>query len=243
MFPGMEEAAVKRIALDRRVCVVRPGRIDVRPERSALLGPLIGLSVGVGLFVAVAVFAESLPVAALAAMLIPGVIIAPLSAMGLVYSLIGAHVVVEAKKQSVRFQQGVLGLGLGTVELVPFWKIERIEVEDLELGEVTPRGPPPPLDLRGWDIVLVKTSGKRLSIGQVLAANTPDLVDEGFDRALDAAEAIAALVERPLVITAAVEEPETAAEGASEGAPPAVEPSSGHEPPERAPAAGEGGKP
>ncbi len=45
-----------------------------------------------------------------------------------------------------------------------------------------------------------------LSIGQVIAANTPDLIDEGFDRALDAAEAIGRLVEKPVVITAAVEE-------------------------------------
>ncbi len=193
---------------------MRPGRIDIRPERSAVAGPLSGLAVGVGLFVAVALFAESLPVAALAAMLIPGIIIAPLSAMGLLYSLIGAHVVIEAAKQSVRFQQGVLGLGLGTVELVPFWKVERIEVEDLELGEVTPQGPPPPLDLRGWDLVLVKASGKRLSLGQVLAANTPDLVDEGFDRALDAAEAIAALVGKPMVISAAVEAEQPLAEAA-----------------------------
>src|SRR3990172_4693252 len=106
----------KRIALDRRVCVVREGRIDVRPERGAILGPL---------------------------------------------------------------------LGLGTVELAPFWKIDRLEVQDLPLGDVTPKGPPPPLDLRAWDIVLVKTSGKQLSIGQVVAANAPDLLDQGFDRALD----------------------------------------------------------
>ncbi|HEU4759192.1 MAG TPA: hypothetical protein VFT91_04330, partial [Dehalococcoidia bacterium] len=154
-----------------------------------------------------------------AAMLLPGVVIAPLSAMGLLYSLIGAHVVVELKKQSVRFQQGVLGLGIGTAELVPFWKIERIEVEDLELGEVAPSGPPPPLDLRGWDIVLVKASGKRLPLGQVLAANTADLIDEGFDRALDAAEAIAGLVGKPLVITAAVEEAEAAAGDSDYGRP------------------------
>ncbi len=212
----MADVNPRRIALDRRVCVVREGRIEVRPERAALVGPLFGLLVGIGLFVAVALFANSLPVAALAAMLIPGVIIAPFSAMGLVYSLIGAHVVIEAQKQSARFQQGVLGLGLGTVELAPFWKIERIEVEDLELGEVTPKGPPPPFDLRAWDIVLVKTSGKRLSIGQVVAANTPDLIDEGFGRALDAAEAIAALVGKPLVITAAVEEAEEPAEARAE---------------------------
>ncbi|MBI2912512.1 MAG: hypothetical protein HYY03_01170 [Chloroflexi bacterium] len=221
----MAEAVSRRIALDRRVCVVAPGRIEVRPERGAIIGPLIGLAVGLGLFVAVASFANSLPVEALAAMLIPGVIIAPFSAMGLLYSLIGAHVVIDARKQSARFQQGVLGLGLGTVELAPFWKIDRIEVEDLDLGEVVPRGPPPPLDLRGWEIVLVKASGKRLPIGQVLAANTPDLVDEGFGRALDAAEAIAALVAKPMVITAAVEEDaeeasaESAAEASREEAP------------------------
>ena len=228
----MTEAVARRIALDRRVCVVQEGRIEVRPERGAIFGSLIGLAVSLGLFTAVALFANELSVAALAAMLIPGVIIAPFSAMGLVYSLIGAHVLIEAKKQSARFQQGVLGLGLGTVELVPFWKVDHLEVEDFDLGEVTPRGPPPLLDLRAWDIVLVKSSGKRLSIGQVVAANTPDLIDEGFARALDAAEAIASLVGKPLVITAAVEkEAEEASEGEdaerAEGAAEPAEPAAG----------------
>ncbi len=215
-------AEVKRIPLDRRVCVVREDRIDLRPERGAVIGPLLGLAVSIGLFVAIALFANDLPVGVLAAMLIPGVILAPFSAMGLVYSLIGAAVVVEKAKQSVRFQQGVLGLGLGTAELVPFWKVERIEVEDMQMGEVTPRGPPPPLDLRGWDVVLVKTSGKRLYIAQVLAANTPDLIDEGFGRALDAAEAIAGMAGRPMVITAATEDeaaPEAAATAGQEQPP------------------------
>jgi len=198
--------ATRRIALDRRVCVVREGRIDIRPERGAILGPLLGLSVSVALFVAVALFASDLPAGALAAMLLPGLVLGPFSAMALVHSLLGAYVIIDAKKQSATFQQGVLGLGLGTVELVPFWKIDRLEVQDLPLGEVTPKGPTPLLDLRAWDIVLVKTSGKQLSIGQVVAANAPDLLDEGFDRALDAAEAMSALVGKPVLITAAVEE-------------------------------------
>jgi hypothetical protein len=200
-------AAIRRIPLDRRVCVVRERQIDVRPERGALAGPLAGLAVSLSLFVSVALFSGSLSATALAAMLVPGLLLGPFSAMALVYSLFGAHVVIDAKKQSAAFQQGVLGLGLGTVELVPFWKIDRIEVRDLPLGETPPKGPPPPLDLRAWDVVLVKTSGKELSIGQVVAANTPDLIDEGFDRALDAAEAMAALVGKPVLITAAVEEP------------------------------------
>ncbi len=197
--------ATRRIPLDRRVCVVGEGRIDVRPERGAIIGPFLGLAISLSLFVAVALFASQLSAVALAAMLVPGLILGPLSGMGFVYSLVGAHVVVDARKQSVAFQQGVLGLGIGTVELVPFWKIERLEVCDLPLGEVEGKGPPPPLDLRAWDVVLVKTSGKELSIGQVVAANTPDLIDEGFDRALDAAEAVAELVGKDVVITAEIE--------------------------------------
>ncbi len=196
--------STRRISLDRRVCVVRRGRIDVRPERGALVGPLLGLAISLSLFASVAVFASQLSAAALAAMLIPGLILGPFSGMALVHSLLGAHVVIDARKQSAAFQQGVLGLGIGTAELVPFWKIERLEVQDLPLGE--PQGPPPPLDLRAWDVVLVKTSGKELSIGQVVAANTADLIDEGFDRALDAAEAVGELVGKPVVITAAIEE-------------------------------------
>jgi len=208
--------AVRRIPLDRRVCIVREGRIDVRPERAALVGPLLGLAISIGLFVSVGVFSSDLSVLALAAMLVPGLILGPLSAMALVYSLLGASVVIDAKKQSATFQQGVLGLGLGTVELVPFWKIERLEVQDLPLGEAESKGPRPPLDLRAWDVVLVKTSGKQLSIGQVIAVNNPDLIDEGFDRALDVAEAVSALVGKPMAITAAVEE--AAEEAAAEQA-------------------------
>lgn len=202
---------LKRISLDRRVCVVRDARIDVRPERVALVGPFLGLAVSVSLFVAVALFADSLSAVALAAMLLPGLVLGPLSAMSFVYSLIGAHVVIDAKKQSASFQQGVLGLGIGTAELAPFWKIERLEVRDLEMGDAPAKGPPPPLDLRGWDVVMVKTSGKELYVGHVIAANAPDLVDEGFDRAVDAAEAIGGLVGKPVVITAAVEQPATEA--------------------------------
>ncbi len=198
---------VKRIPLDRRVCVIREGRIDLRPERGAIIGPAIGLIIGAAIFAAIVLFAEDLALGILAVMLLLAVTITPLSAMGFVYSFIGAAVIVEKSKQSVRFQQGVMGLGLGTYELVPFWKIKHIEVEDFSLGEVPPGRIRPPLDLRAWDIVLVKESGKRLPIGQVVSGNSKDLVDEGFDRALDAAEAISAMVEKPVVITAEVEEP------------------------------------
>lgn len=214
-------APINRIPLDRRVCVVREGRIDVRPERSATVGPFLGVAVSLLLFASVAVFGDRLSLPALAAMLIPGLILGPFSAMGLVYSLLGSHVVIDAKKQSATFQQGVLGLGLGTVKLAPFWKIERVEVQDLPLGEVDAKGPTPPLELRGWDVVLMKTSGEQLSVGQVIAANSPDLIDEGFDRALDVAEAVSALVGKPVLISAAVED--RSQEAAAEPAGPEAE--------------------
>jgi hypothetical protein len=222
--------ALKRIPLDRRVLVVREERIDLRPEHGAVIFPLIGLAISITLFVIVALFSSDLSVTVLALILLPGLFLAPFSAMGLVYSVIGASVVIEKSKQSIRFQQGVLGLGIGTMELVPFWKIERIQVEDFQLGEVTPNGPSPILDLRAWDIVLIKKSGKRLSIAQVMSANTPDLIDEGFGRALDAAEAIAAMTESTVLITAAIEDEvqaEAAAETRAEDAPGHAEPARG----------------
>ncbi len=208
----------RRIALDRRVCVVGEGRIDIRPERGAIIGPFIGLVIAGGLFTAIAAYSNDLSVYVLAPMLLGAVILAPFSAMGFLYSLIGAAVVIETGKQSVRFHQGVLGLGLGTVELVPFWKIDHVEVEDWDMGEATIGGRAP-FELRAWDIILVKVSGKRLPLAQVMAAANNDLVDEAWDRALDAAEAIGAMVGRPVVITADVEGTAEADAAASANAP------------------------
>jgi len=200
----------KRIPLDRRVLVVREHRIDLRPERGAVIFPLTGLLISLVIFAIVILFAEDLSATALAIILLPALLLAPFSAMGLVYSVIGAAVVIEKKKQSVRFQQGVLGLGIGTMELVPFWKIAGIEIEDFPLGDYEPAGPRPPLDLRAWDIVLVKKSGKRLPIAQVVSGNANDLIDEAFGRAIDAAEAIAEMSGSQVTITAAIEDGEGA---------------------------------
>jgi hypothetical protein len=40
----------RHIPLDRRVCVVQEGRIDIRPERAAIIGPFIGLLIASALF-------------------------------------------------------------------------------------------------------------------------------------------------------------------------------------------------
>jgi hypothetical protein len=196
-LPMTVKTGVRTIALDRRICVVREDRIDVRPSPGAVILPLVAILVSLACFVVIGLTINVLPLVALAVLLIPNVLIFPLAAMGLVYSLIGAHVVIDRRKGSATFQQGWIGLGLGTRELVPFGKIDHIALEETTLGDVESPWLAP-LDVRIWDIVLVKTSEKRLSIGMVVIPAEPDLVQEGLTRARQAAGAIAALVERPM---------------------------------------------
>jgi hypothetical protein len=191
------KTAVRTVALDRRICVIRDDRIDIRPSPGAVILPLAAMLVSITCFVVIGLTINVLPLWALAVLLIPNVLIFPLAAMGLVYSLIGAHVIADRRKGSVTFQQGLVGLGLGTRELVPFEKIDYIALEESTLGEVESPWLAP-VDLRVWDIVLVKRSEKRLSIGVVVIPAEPDLVPEGLGRARQAAEAISALVGKPL---------------------------------------------
>jgi len=199
----MALAAMERVPLDRRVCYLGPGKVDIRPSPLAVVGPSLLLAAGVGVLVALAFSMNALPAPAAGLLLLLAIGSVTFGGLGAVHSLFGSYVIVEAAKQSVRFQQGLLGLGLGTQELVPFWKVERIELADCDLGEG--RGPAFPFSMRGWEIVLVKTSGKRLTIGQVTVPEAEELLDEGFGRAYRVAEAIADLTGRPLVITAALE--------------------------------------
>ncbi|MEE8384306.1 MAG: hypothetical protein V3S01_00125 [Dehalococcoidia bacterium] len=211
----MTRETSRRIPLDRRVCIVSARRIEIRPERTAVIVPIFGLMVGIALFAGVALLANSLPVVVLAAMLLPGMIITPFSGMGVVYSVIGMHVVIDARTQSVRFQQGLMGLGVGTAELVPFEEIDHVEVADPptdEEEEEEIEGVALPLEFRAWDVLLVKRSGKRHSMGQAVASNTADLIDEGFARALETADAIAGLTGKTRIVTADTEESETEAE-------------------------------
>jgi hypothetical protein len=195
--PMTVKTGIRTIALDRRICVAREDRIDIRPSPGAVILPLAAMLVSIVCFVVIGLTINVLPLAALAVLLIPNVFIFPLAAMGLVYSLIGAHVIVDRRKGSVTFQQGWIGLGLGTRELVPFEKIDHIALEETTLGDVESPWLAP-VDVRVWDIVLVKRSEKRLSIGMVVIPAEPDLAQEGLSRARQAAGAIAALVGKPL---------------------------------------------
>lgn len=202
--PHVAPRPAKRIVyLDRRVAFIEPDRINVRPALAAALFPLIWLLLGIGCFAGVLLFLDDLPFWAVVVMLIVAVVSIPLAGIGLVYAIGGANVVFDRSKRSGVWQQGFLGMGVGTTELVPFHKIAEIRVEETTgdakwrrdgvFGEAVQDQRQ---DVAQFEIILVKVSGKRLKIGDVVVARS--MVRQGLAEARDVAEAIAEMTGRPL---------------------------------------------
>ena len=188
--------SVRRVELHRRVAVIRPERIEVRPSRRALRGPLVGFLIGIAAFAAIALGLRVLPVPVMVVLLLIAVIAIPFAGLGVVYALVGAHVVIDRAKQSATWQQGLLGLGIGTEELVPFWKIAAITVE--EAGATPESTGSPTEEFAQWQIVLEKTSGRRLVVGGATAARP--LAGAALACAAEVATAIAAVAGAPLCL-------------------------------------------
>jgi hypothetical protein len=171
-------ATIDRIALQRNVAVVRDDSIAVRPSRGQLLGPLLELGIAALAALLIATMIDTLPLAVLMVLLLISIVLGPVGVLGLVYSAIGSSFIIERKKQTARWQQGFLGLGIGTVELVPFRRIKRIEVvsdyeSELNSGDLQ--------DVVQFEVVLVKDNDRRLTIGTIVAARP--LADQGAERA------------------------------------------------------------
>jgi hypothetical protein len=200
------EPPVKRIVyLNRRVAFIEPGRVNVRPALAAALFPLFGLLLGIAAFVSIILWLDSLPFALALLLLMVAIVSIPLAGIGFVYTVAGANVVFEREKQSGVWQQGFLGMGVGTIELVPFWKIDQIRIEEItrerQRGEVQ--------DLAQLEIVVVKVSGKRLSVGDIIVARS--MVREGLAEVREVADAIAGMTGKPLIAPTVVRRPRTAA--------------------------------
>lgn len=184
----------KRIVyLDRRVAFIEPDRINVRPALAAALFPLFGLLLGIACFVSIVLWLDRIPFPVVILLLFVAVLSIPFAGIGFVYAVAGANVVFERAKQSGVWQQGFLGMGVGTTELVPFWKIDEIRIEETtrqrQQGDAQ--------DLAQFEILLIKVSGKRLKIGDVVVARS--MVRHGLDDARTVASAIADMTGKPLV--------------------------------------------
>lgn len=178
-------APIREFYIDRRVVTVKPNRIDIHPARSIIFLPLFTLALGIAVFPAIFFLGESLSFGVRTAMTLAALVVVPISGMGLVYSIGGAHMVIEREKQSAVLQQGFLGMGVGTQELIPFWKVDKILVQELT-----------PHDYRGhhedfaqYEIDIVKVSGKQVPIGHVTVARADE--KEGMSRAREVAAAVA----------------------------------------------------
>jgi len=191
----------REIDLHRRVCVITPDVVDIRPAKSAAFVPLIGFFLGVGCFLAVLFLIDALPFALILLLMAGAILLVPFSGMGFVYSIYGANVVIDRRKRTAVWQQGLFGMGVGTQELVPFDKIERLEIE--KVGGAPRRGPGQ--DFVQFEIVLLKVSGRRLELGQLTVP--PYLADDGLARARQVGDAVAGITGKPLEIIG-VEQPQ-----------------------------------
>jgi hypothetical protein len=181
------------IYLNRRVAFVEPDRINVRPALAAALFPLIWLLLGIASAVSILLWLDRLPFALVLVLLVVAVVSIPLAGIGFVYAVGGANVVFDRQKQSGVWQQGFLGMGVGTTELVPFWKISEVRIDETtaerQRGELQ--------DVAQFEVTVIKASGKRLKVGDVVVARS--MVREGLAEARDLAGAIAEMSGKPLV--------------------------------------------
>lgn len=178
------------VLLHRAMAVIGPDKIEIKSARGTVILPAIALllAVAIGWYVAVKGF--TLPLWVLVVLLLMCMALVPLSVMSLIGAVVGADVVIDRRKNSATWQQGYLGMGIGTKELVPFEKIDHFEVT-VE-GADADRWRDEVDDLRQFALILVKVSGKRLMLANVPVPAYGQA--DGMDRTLAVGQAVAKLV-------------------------------------------------
>ena len=188
--------AARTLYLHRRVVAISPERIEIRPPRSAAAMPAIGVAVTAGLLALVGTSVDSLPFWTLPVILLVSVLLLPLSGISLVYALLGASIVASGPGNNVSLKQRFLGLGIGSNELIPFWKIRELRIEDEGRAVTRADVQLPSQEVAQWQLILVKKSGARHTLGGLTVPRERE--EEGLDIIMDVAEAFAALSGAPI---------------------------------------------
>ena len=188
MSESAGENSQRRIAMRRSYALISDDAIEVKQARAGLVVPLVQALLAGGAVWLIANYLDRLPIWVLLLLLLLTLFMGPAAILGLVYNLVGASFLMERAKESARWQQGFLGLGLGTHELVPFWGIARIEVsgdfeDELGSGDLQ--------DVVTWTVRLVKDNDRSLDVADVAAARP--MAGEALDRANELASALAAM--------------------------------------------------
>jgi hypothetical protein len=194
--PDGDPLAPRQLFLHRRIVTITPQRIEIRPPKSTMALPLVGSALMSALLAAVVVWIDSLPFLFLPVVLLASVLVLPLSGITLVYAIFGANIVADRAGQNVSVKQRFLGLGVGTTELVPFWKIREFVVEDVARAQESAGGGVPAHDIAQWELTLVKKSGKRIRLGGYSLPREHE--EAGLDIVMGVGEAFAALSAAPL---------------------------------------------
>ena len=192
--PAVTTNGTEWIALTRSYAVIKPDSITIKPTRASLMGPAIQGGLTVLVSVAIGTWINTLPVWLLMVMLFFVIIAGPTAILGLVYNVLGSSFMMERDKRTCRWQQGLLGLGLGTRELVPFPRIKRIEVGG-DFGDALNSGDLQ--DVVRWEVRLIKDNDRVLEVAAITTARA--LADEALDRANALAVALGEMCEKPVV--------------------------------------------
>ena len=186
----------RTLFLHRKVVNIAANRIEIRPPRSAVIVPLFGVALTAGLLALMGTSVDSIPFWLMGILLLFAVVLLPLSGISLVYALMGANTIADRGGQNVSMKQKFLGLGIGTNELIPFWKIRELLVEDEGREIARAGGPLPAEEIAQWQLVLVKKSGTRHVLGSVSTPRQHE--EEGLQQIFEVAEAFSALTDAPI---------------------------------------------
>lgn len=184
------------VLLHRSMAVISEHKVEIKSARSTVIVPIIALVLAGGAGVLLAVQNTSLPMWMLSLLLLFAVTAAPVAVMALIGATVGADVVVDETKNSVTFQQGYLGMGIGTNQLIPFERIDHLEIEidgdkpDRWKGETD--------SFRQFALVLEKDNGKRIRLYSIPVPASEQ--NDGMDRALAVGNAIATLAKTEIRI-------------------------------------------
>lgn len=188
--------APRTLFLHRRVVRISPDRIEIRPPKSAVVVPLFGVALTAGLLAVMANSVDSFPFWLMGILLLFAVVLLPLSGISLVYALMGANIIADRGGHNVSMKQKFLGLGIGTNELIPFWKIRELLVEDEGREIARAGGAIPAEEFAQWQLILVKKSGTRHVLGSVSTPRQHE--EEGLQQIFEVAEAFSALADAPI---------------------------------------------
>ena len=202
--------AIRTIPIHRAIARVSADTISVKQSRTGLIGPLVILALTLFSVWAMVTLIDRLPLSLLFVLLMVTIILGPLSVIGLLNNVVGTAFLMERAKFSARWQQGLLGLGIGTYELVPFDRIQHFAVIT-DYDDVLESGIEQ--DVVHWEVILVKDNDRELAVGSVVAARL--LALEAGQRANDLAAALGEMSVATVLLAdlGGIEDPEADLEG------------------------------